>query len=702
MKVIKKELLEKENKVRQVLNERKIMELLEHPCIVKLHWSFQSKTKLHFVMDFCAGGELFYHLHNVGRLTEQQAKFYFAEIVLGIEYLHSHEIVYRDLKPENVLLDIDGHVRLADFGLSKEKINLEMQATSFCGSPEYMSPEMLQQNGHNLTVDFYSLGALLYEMIIGLPPHYSTNRDEMYERILYEPLTIPTFLSATLRSFLVGLLKKDPLERLGSKRGIEEIKEHPWCNDINWDYYLSRKVEPPFKPNLRQSHFDPEYTQCPVQAQCCKAERRYSCYWEGNSEVMHPSVLNMDQSECSSMLDTHRQSENKYKGFSFTRELLPKVCEGALGDEIDAQDDIFCANIPSIKRQNESPGTKKKEQKYIEFTEDEQPLTQRNRAASDSQLHIGDVTEKIAEEFDCERVVLSGDGQGPGKILHELGKDMAHEHVPNPVTTKFVEKVPEPDSIYDESMFSVAQEHMQEDSFVQTNVSVTPRKKHDFGAFVIDSTLGTVCKQPSVSNALTTKNISKPNCKSIGHSPLVQVFTPQGGYMTQAPTPLQAEKMQASKRVHRAMPESTVKPEIEPKKIQCMMHPYDVKVKEKAKQILSKMLSPKERNTATSHGNKTFNKIKENKTTLNQSKIASGPSNYSGFFAERIEKKAKELMLRASKELAGINNFRSATAKNSNRAKPNKELSASKVQQKPLFHGPLFRTVHFNQGMIVY
>lgn len=315
MKVVEKEPLEKENKVKQVLNEKRIMEKLEHPFIVRLYWSFQSRKKLQFVMDFCAGGELFYHLHNVGRLTEAQGKFYFAEIVLGIEYLHKHGIVYRDLKPENILLDVDGHVRLADFGLSKEGLTLRDLTHSFCGSPEYMSPEMLQQCGHTLSVDFYSLGALIYEMILGLPPHYSTNRDEMYKRILVEPVPIPSSLSPSLQNLLSELLRKNPARRLGSKRGIEEIKEHPWCKDIKWDLYLNKKIEPPFKPGLKISHFDPEYTASVVDQPTQKTERSYSYYCNGSNCT---SFIEGD-SEAPSRVENYPQVENKYHGFSFER-----------------------------------------------------------------------------------------------------------------------------------------------------------------------------------------------------------------------------------------------------------------------------------------------------------------------------------------------------------------------------------------------
>ena len=223
MKVVDKESMEKDNKIEQILNEKNIMQQLDNPFIVKLFWSFQSKDTLNFVMDFCPGGELFYHLHNVGCLSENHTKFYFAEILLGIEYLHKQGIIYRDLKPEIVLIDLDGHIRLADFGLSKEGLSLDIMTYTFCGSPEYMNPEMLQQSGHTLTVDFYSLGVLLYEMIVGLPPYYSIDRDEMYTRILNNQLILPPDISPSLSDLLIKLLNKDPKLRLGGKRGVDQI-----------------------------------------------------------------------------------------------------------------------------------------------------------------------------------------------------------------------------------------------------------------------------------------------------------------------------------------------------------------------------------------------------------------------------------------------------------------------------------------------
>jgi len=148
MKILKKSKIIREKKVKPLISERKVLELLDHPFIVKLHWAFQSKEELFFVMDICTGGEIFFHLSNFKRFSEHMAKFYFCEIVLGLEYLHNLNIVYRDIKPENILIDIDGHVKIADFGLAKQIAPRE-KSYSFCGSPEYMSPEMLTGRGHD-------------------------------------------------------------------------------------------------------------------------------------------------------------------------------------------------------------------------------------------------------------------------------------------------------------------------------------------------------------------------------------------------------------------------------------------------------------------------------------------------------------------------------------------------------------------------
>lgn len=214
------------------------------------------------VLEFCPGGELFYHLHRLGRLTEDQARFYFAEITLAVEYLHTEGILYRDLKPENILIDYYGHIKLADFGTSREVNKLERRFT-YCGSAEYMSPEMIQKSGHDWSIDCFSLGSLLFELLTGSPPFYDEDVDVMFWKIQNEPLKFPKYLSKEVKHLLNGLLDKDPSMRLGSEY-LSDIKDHPWCADIHWKQVYKKKVQPPFRPHYKVSNFDPQFTGMPV------------------------------------------------------------------------------------------------------------------------------------------------------------------------------------------------------------------------------------------------------------------------------------------------------------------------------------------------------------------------------------------------------------------------------------------------------
>jgi serine/threonine protein kinase len=234
--------------------------------------AFQSNDKLYFVLDYCAGGELFFHLGKVGKFIEHRACFYAAEITLAIDYVHALDIVYRDLKPENVLLDSRGHVRLTDFGLSKEGISKSSSgANSFCGTPEYLAPEILNRQGHGRAVDWWSLGALLYEMLTGLPPFYCRDREKLFEKIRKGTLEYPKYLSPRAQQILRGLLTKDPHRRLGSgPNDAGDIKAQDFFADLNWDKLMKGEIPPPWDPqihgSLDTSQFDLEFTSMPLHS----------------------------------------------------------------------------------------------------------------------------------------------------------------------------------------------------------------------------------------------------------------------------------------------------------------------------------------------------------------------------------------------------------------------------------------------------
>ena len=209
MKSCKKDMIEKRNQSTRLKTEREIMGGVEHPFIVQLRFAFQTSDKLYMIMDFISGGELFFHLRKAKRFTEEKTRFYGGEILLALNYLHSNDIIYRDLKPENILIEADGHIKLTDFGLSKIFFSSEKTAFSFCGTPEYLAPEILQEVGHDKSVDYWGLGILLYEMLAGVPPFQNKNQEMLFKDIVSKPPPMKPIFSSQAVSLLSALLVAD-------------------------------------------------------------------------------------------------------------------------------------------------------------------------------------------------------------------------------------------------------------------------------------------------------------------------------------------------------------------------------------------------------------------------------------------------------------------------------------------------------------
>ena len=267
MKVLSKREIALKKEVTHTMGERKILEKSQDcPFLVGLKFSFQSETELFFVTDYKSGGELFWHLQREGRFTEGRAKFYVAELVLALEHLHKFGIIYRDLKPENILLDATGHVALCDFGLSKADLGAGQLTNTFCGTTEYLAPEiLLDEMGYSKLVDFWSLGVLLFEMCCGWSPFYAEDTQQMYRNICFGKIKFPRgAISDGGKQFVKGLLNRNPKHRLGAQNDAQDLKSHVFFDDMDWDALSRKRIPPVFKPlvdsNESVANFDPEFT----------------------------------------------------------------------------------------------------------------------------------------------------------------------------------------------------------------------------------------------------------------------------------------------------------------------------------------------------------------------------------------------------------------------------------------------------------
>ncbi|KAK8801187.1 hypothetical protein WA158_001957 [Blastocystis sp. Blastoise] len=275
MKIINKSGLQRESEKQFMKAERNILSQVNFPFLIKMLCSFQTEQCLYIIMEYCAGGELFHYIEKDTFLDESVVRYYACEMIVAIEHLHSIHILHRDLKPENILLDSKGHVFITDFGLAKVNMKNEGTTNTICGTYIYMAPEMIKGDGYGNSVDWWSLGCLLYQMFTGNPPFYNNNIKKLNVDIMTKQPKYPSYLSSSALSLLKGLLTKDPSKRLGAQQatftsvgGTFALKNHPFFKGIHWDEVVNKSNPPPFNPSsssslpisLSTNHFDSEYT----------------------------------------------------------------------------------------------------------------------------------------------------------------------------------------------------------------------------------------------------------------------------------------------------------------------------------------------------------------------------------------------------------------------------------------------------------
>uniref|UniRef100_A0A672JR54 Protein kinase C n=1 Tax=Salarias fasciatus TaxID=181472 RepID=A0A672JR54_SALFA len=261
VKALKKDVVLMDDDVECTMIEKRVLALAwENPFLTHLYSTFQTKEHLFFVMEYLNGGDLMFHIQEKGRFELYRASFYSAEIICGLQFLHSKGIIYRDLKLDNVMLDHEGHIKIADFGMCKENVFGENRATTFCGTPDYIAPEILLGQKYSFSVDWWSFGVLLYEMLIGQSPFHGDNEDDLFESIRMETPHYPRWINKEAKDLLERLFERDPSRRLGV---VGNIRLHPFFRVFHWQALEMREVEPPFKPKVKApndcSNFDREF-----------------------------------------------------------------------------------------------------------------------------------------------------------------------------------------------------------------------------------------------------------------------------------------------------------------------------------------------------------------------------------------------------------------------------------------------------------
>ena len=266
LKTMSKRLLAESDQVEQTLTERNVLLRTTHPFLVSAHYTFQTESKIFMVLDYVPGGELFGRLKEDSTFSENRVRLYAAEILLGLGHLHALGFIYRDLKPENILVGEDGHLKITDFGLAKNTETAGGTTTTFCGTPEYIAPEMLQRLPYTKSVDWWSFGILVFEMLTGLPPFYDENVNQMYRSILRDEIQFPSHVPEPARDLIRKLLDRNPETRLGAgEQDYKEIQHHGFFASLDWKNVLDKKYKPEWVPQIKNSEdtslFEEEFTK---------------------------------------------------------------------------------------------------------------------------------------------------------------------------------------------------------------------------------------------------------------------------------------------------------------------------------------------------------------------------------------------------------------------------------------------------------